>query len=203
MKRTSTHTRSSLSRALPAALAAATFATLVPSVALAAGGDFGAFLEDAVFQAINMALLIGIAVYAGRKAFQQYLADRKTMLSRELEEAKRLHTEAKALVTDYKAKLDAFDEERSQLLEEYEALGKSERDQIVADAEAQAAKIREDAEATVAQEIAQAKATLEAEVLSLAAEMAEDIMRERLDAKRQDALVDDYLAQLEAQAGAH
>ena len=176
---------------------------VAPTVAMAAGGgDEGHIIHMFIFHFINMALLIGAAIYFARKPFQKFLADRKTRVTAELEEARKLHEEARAMLDTYQAKLSGLADERDELIAEYRSLGEAERDRIIAEAEARARRIRDEAELTVTQEIASAKAALEAEVLTLASELAEKAMRKELTASQHTALVDGFLSDLDEQASA-
>jgi F-type H+-transporting ATPase subunit b len=96
----------------------------------------------------------------------------------------------------YDAQLRSLDAERSQVLAEYRQMGETERDRIVADAQRQAEKIRTDAEQTVQNEIRKAREALEAEVVQIAVGMAEERLKERLDAGAQARLLDAYLEDL-------
>ncbi|MEL6179212.1 MAG: ATP synthase F0 subunit B [Myxococcota bacterium] len=204
MTRTPTQQRSSTRRALAAVVAGAVL--ILPTLAMAAGGEggdeAGHILHLFIFHFINMGLLVGAVIYFARKPFQKFLADRKTRVTAELEEARKLHEEARSMLDDYQSKLDGLENERQELLNEYRALGEAERDRIIAEAEARAERIREEAELTVAQEIASAKAALEAEVLTLASDLAEKAMRKELTTTQHKALVDGFLNDLEEQASA-
>ncbi len=165
-----------------------------PSVAWAGGGDVG---TTALFHLINLVALVGVIVYFARGPVQKMLAERKAQVTFELEEAKRLHEEARALLSKYDSQLSQLDTERNAILEEYRALGQSEKTRILDEAGRQAEKITRDAQLQVENEVRRARQALEGEVIKLATDMAEDTMRTRLDANTQANLFDGYLSDME------
>jgi F-type H+-transporting ATPase subunit b len=179
------------------AAAAAAVTLAAPALALAGeGGHDDGVTKMAIFHAINLIALVGVVVYFVRKPLGEMLTQRKLQITKDLEEAKRLHEEARGLLERYDAQLRSLDAERSQVLAEYRQMGETERDRIVADAQRQAEKIRTDAEQTVQNEIRKAREALEAEVVQIAVGMAEERLKERLDAGAQARLLDAYLEDL-------
>jgi F-type H+-transporting ATPase subunit b len=89
------------------------------------------------------------------------------------------------------------------LLDEYHEQGEREKERIIEEAKQQVEKLREDAERTIEQETRKAIADLERQAVDLAVEMAEDVVRERLDDDTQSALIDRYVSEIsEVGAGA-
>jgi F-type H+-transporting ATPase subunit b len=176
-------------------LAAALVVLIVPAVALAGGGD-SEIIQLTILHAINLALLFVILFIFVRKPLRAFLTDRKSKVTAELEEAARLREEAAALLAEYEEKFSGLDAERDQLLADYRQMGEAERERIIQGAHEEAARIGRDAEATMAQEVDRAKAALEAEIIQVAVEIAEQTLRERLDAPTQARLVDGFLTGL-------
>lgn len=172
--------------------------TLTPSVALAAGDD-SALITTTIFHAINLAILIGILFVFARKPINKFLADRKSKVTADLEEAARLREEASAMLVEYQSQVDGLAKEREALMADYRAMGEAERDRIIAAANQEADRIAREAENAMGQEIERAKAALETEVVELAAQIAEQTLREKLDARNHAKLVDNYLAGLAAE----
>ena len=129
-----------------------------PAWALASGDGHGSLGTTAVFHAINLIALVGVVVYFARGPVSKMLVERKAQVTAELEEARRLHEEARALLSQYEGRLARLDEEKSQILSDYRQLGEAERDRIVAEAKRQAEKIGKDAELTVQGEVRRARA---------------------------------------------
>lgn len=169
---------------------------LVPSVAFAAG-DESEIVKTTIYHLINLVALLAVAIHFGRKPVSRFLKERKAKVTAELEAARKLHEEARALVAQYESQIKGLDAEKAAILTEYREIGEAERDKIIAAARRQSEKLAKDAERTVESEIARAKSALEAEVVRLASEMAEKAICEKLDAGRQSKLIDDYINNLE------
>lgn len=197
-----THTRDILAR-LAATLTAAAAVALFqyPTVALAAGGgkggeagfDWGKW----AFQLINFAIFAGIIIYYAAPAMRDYFEAKREDLRSDLREAERMREEAEAKVAEYEEKLDALEQEREALLEEYRQQGEREKERLIEDAKEQIEKMRDDAETTIDLEVRKAVADLEEQAVEMAVEMARDIARERLDTDQQHRLIDEYVNDLE------
>ncbi len=163
------------------------------------GGGTEELVTNTVFHAINLAILLGLGFYFGRAPLKKMLQNRKSQITKDLEEAARLRDEARQLLERYEGKLSSLDTEKEEILRDYRAVGESERDRLIAQARQQAEKIVQDAELTVENEIRQAKTALEREVLELASELAEQKIRARLDESAHNQIFDSYLQDIEQQ----
>ncbi|MFU8802242.1 MAG: hypothetical protein ACNA8W_00395 [Bradymonadaceae bacterium] len=130
---------------------------------------------------------------------QTFFASRRDNFVFNLEASARLREEAEARLEEYSARLDALDKERETLLNEYHAQGEREKERMVEAAKKTVEKMRADAELTIAQEVKKAIATLEQQSVDLAVEMAHSLAREKMDAPRQNKLVENYVSDLETQ----
>lgn len=174
----------------------------VSGVAWAGGGGDGDhhgfpwahFAASWVNFAVFAAILWRFALPAIKKAF----AERRALLTKNLEEAKRLREEAEARLQDYQAKLDSLEEEREALLEEYNQAGEREKQRIIEDAKLQVEKMRGDAERLIEQEVKKAVASLEQKAVDEAIRIAGQVSRERLDSSvKHGKLVDRYVGDLQ------
>ncbi len=147
---------------------------------------------------INFLIFFGLLYKFAARPISEFFKNRRERLIKDLDEARRLREEAEARLEEYTARLDALEDERKQLLEEYHEQGEREKKRIVEDAKRQVDKMRADAEVTIDQEVKKAIANLERQVVDMAVGMAETIARGKLDAAKQKALVDDYVSELSA-----
>lgn len=172
---------------------------LSPVAAFAGGGGDGAsaLVTTAIFHLINLVALVGAVIYLARGQVRKALEDRKKQITSDLEEAKRLREEARALLEKYDHQLATLDNERDAILTEYRQIGEAERDRIIKEAQGQADKMAKDAERTIEGEVARARTALESEVVRLAAGMAERMIVEKMSAERDNKLIEHYLSDLE------
>lgn len=147
---------------------------------------------------VNFLIFAGLLYkYAGGPTTEFFKNRRETLIA-DLDEARNLREEAEARLEEYTARLDALEDERKKLLEEYHEQGEREKKRIIEEAKHQVEKMRADAEVTIDQEVKKAVANLERQVVDLAVGMAEKMAQDKLDAGKQKSLVDDYVNELSA-----
>jgi F-type H+-transporting ATPase subunit b len=126
------------------------------------------------------------------------LDDRAAAIAAELETAKRLRTEAEALLTQYRKKSNEVEKEAQAIL----LAAKADAEAFAAESRAQM-KVQIERRGAAAQaKIAQAEATAMSEIRAAAADAAvaaaEKLIAERLDEKRSSTLVTESLRDLSA-----
>lgn len=171
----------------------------VSSSALASGAGEASFVP-VIFQAVNLAILIGLIVHYTKGPMRRSLQDRAAQVTKDIDEAARLHAEATARLNEYEAKLAGLNKAADDLLAEMKHEGEVEKARLIAEAEADAERIRREAERLVENEISRARARLEAEMADHAIAAAERIIREKLAAADHRRLAGEYLSRLEERA---
>ena len=147
--------------------------------------------------AVAIVVLIGIFLYAGVPALAaKALEARGAKIQAELDEALRLRQEAEALLASIKSQREAAEKAAAEILANAEADAERLRSEAQARLEEQIERRRAMAERHIAN--AEAKAALEvrAAAADAAAALAEAVMAERLDGLAADPLVDRAVADL-------
>ena len=179
-------------------LALAALVVLAPSAALAAGGgEHGGGGWSFFWQALNLALLVGVLVWFGRTPVRQFFTDRRHRVRQDLESSARLLAEAEAKLGEWQGRLAGLDAEIGKARETSRRLAEAERERILAEARASAERIRRDATTAVDQEVRRARRALRAEASDLALELAERILREELSAADRERLVTEFVERIE------
>jgi F-type H+-transporting ATPase subunit b len=168
----------------------------VPAQA-AGSGESGSHVWDLLWQILNLAILLGVLGYVGRGPIRKFFASRGDRIRTDLDEAAELLAQAEARYSRWQQKLDALDEELTQLRADARGRAEQEREAILAEAQAAAQRIHRDAVATVDQELRRAQAQLRAEATELATEIAEQILREALSKRDHDRLTNELVARIE------
>ena len=153
--------------------------------------------HNIIFQALNLAILLGVLVHFFKTPVKRAIAGRSALVAKDIDEAGRLLAEAQARLQLYEARLSAFAAESEAMLLDFRRQGELERDRLIADAEADAERVRREAERTAQSEIDRAKARLEAEIVRLSVEAAGRLVREKMGPADHRRLVGEYLARLE------
>ena len=145
---------------------------------------------------VNFTLLMVILVLMGRKPLGTFLVSRRRAIEEGLAEATRLHETAKKKYDEYQNRLEKLDREIAAIRKEMVAAGEAERDRIVAEAEAKAARMRREAEFLIEQQVKQLRVDLTREAVDAAVNAAESVLRETMSNDDQQRLAQQYLERL-------
>jgi len=163
--------------------------------AFASGGEAGWTMV--LFQAINLAILLWLIVRYAGKPIAGALVRRSESVSKEIDEATRLHAEAQALLDQYEEKIAGLEAATTDVVSSLRAQGEAEKERLIAEATSDAERIRRDAERAARNEFIRARERLEAEVIDLAIAAAEQAIREKLTPADHRRLTGEYLGRLE------
>lgn len=145
---------------------------------------------------VIIATLVNFLIFAfivgkfGGPAFNRAMAERRETILRDMEEAARLRKEAEAELAAYLQKLEAFDQEREELLSEFRSIGEKESEQLIEDAKEEAARIVEDAERMASREESHAERGIEARLVDRAMELATADIERQVNPMVQNRLVE-------------
>lgn len=190
-------------RFLPRAFRIGAIALLVllaSGVALAAGGEAKSqteVLKEMAWQTLNLALLLGVLVYFGRKPITEFFATRRSSIQNELSEASELLTEAEQRNAELQRRLVDLSTEIDGIKKTAGQRATDEADRILADARASAERIRNDARAAMDQELRRAQTQLREEAADLALELAAKKLQDEVGEGDRDRLVDEFILRVE------
>jgi F-type H+-transporting ATPase subunit b len=172
----------------------------VASPALAAGGGSGPSASELMWQAVNLALLLGVLFAVARKPITAYFAERREQIKNDIKSADKLLAESKKQFSEWQGKLVELEAEVQTIRDETRQRAQDERDQIVAAAHDSAERIRSDAVAAVDQELRRAQVELREEAANLAVDLAASIITEQVDDRDRDRLLDEFITRVEPTA---
>ena len=156
--------------------------------------DSGAQMKDFGWRVLNFAVLIGILVWAIKKAnVGGTLADRQAQIEKDLQEAQQGRAAAEAKLADYRGKLDAASKEIDELHAAIIREGEQEKERIIAEAKTAAGKIAAQAAQSAEQEVLKARSELRAEAARLAVEIASGKLAGAVQKADHDRFVGEYL----------
>jgi F-type H+-transporting ATPase subunit b len=177
----------------------AVLVALAASPALAADGPFVSLHNSTFIVTLAFILFIGILLYACAPAKVGALLDKRAALIKaELEEARALREEAKALLASYERKQKEVKEQSERIVAgakaEAEAAGKAAKaDLVVSVARRLAA-----AEEQIAAAEAAALRAVREQAISVAVAAAGEVLAKQMTAEGAQASIDDAIAQVEA-----
>jgi F-type H+-transporting ATPase subunit b len=150
-----------------------------------------------LYPIVNLVLLIAVLVYFGRKPILEFFDQRRLQIQDELRKAEALKKEAEERYANWQRKLAELDRELEGIRAASRERAESERTQILADANATAARIRSDATAAIDQELRRARAVLHEEAADLAVELAGSLLAEQVTDADRERLVTEFIERIE------
>ncbi len=160
--------------------------------------------EEAHFDALELAasvtnflIWLALVIFLARKPLAAFLENRRLGVEEGLAEAKDLKEAAEKKYEDYSRRLEHLDEELEKLRFEMVQAGETERDRILADADARAARMRKDSSFIIQQQMKQLRTDLTREAINAAVNAAEKVLTEQVKDADQTRLAQDYLGRLE------
>ncbi len=163
-------------------------------------GEFEAFLGvnpwTALFTLLNTVtiFLVGKKYLFG--PIMKMVADRQKQIDDQFAEAAQAKANAQALEAEYQDKLSAATETGERLVREAVARGQQRQEEILRQANSDAAAILEKASADIAQEKKKALNDAKDEISVIAMAIATKVVARELTADHQDLLVDNFINEL-------
>ncbi len=160
-------------------------------------------LYDIFWSAVAFAIIVFFIIRYALPRMQKMLDERSALIEGGIEKAQNAQAEAQAALESYNRQLNEARSEAAAIREQARADGAKILAEMKEHANAEAARIAANAQVQIEAERQAALVSLRAEVGTLALSLASNIIGETLsDDKRANAVVDRFLADLEASEGA-
>ncbi len=130
-----------------------------------------------------------------REMAQEMGVTEKT-IRRDLEDAKEQKAQAERKLKEYEDKLAGMEQELEGMRAELKKAADVESEKVVANAERMASSMVETAKLAAEQEVRKAKTALRNEAVELAMELAESLIREKINDTDRKKIVEDYLGKV-------
>ena len=170
---------------------------LLPSLALASEGGEEAGWSSFFWHLANLIVFVVILVKFVGPQLRSFHFQRRKNITSGIAEARKLLEDAESRVAEWSRKIEGMEVESREILKQARDIGELERKKILEQARQQAERIRRDAEETADQELARAKSELHAESVRIAMGLAERIVKESLNERDQQRLLEEYLQHME------
>jgi len=178
---------------------------LVSSMAIASGGEEKSsevVIKEMIYQAVNLAILLGVLFYFGRKPISDFFETRRSGIQSQLSQAADLLSAAEQRNSELQRRLVDLSTEVDGIKNLAGERATEEADRILADARKSAERIRSDAKASISQELRRAQSQLREEAADLALEVATVKLEAQVSESDRDRLVDEFILRVEPGAGA-
>ena len=172
---------------------------MLSGVAQAAGGGDADHdpVKEAIFQGLNLLILVGLIVYFGRGPISEFFKTRREGIQTDLSEAAELLSAAEQRNAELQRRLVDLSSEVEEIREAASRRAEEESERILADARAAADRIRSDARAAVDQELRRAQTELREEAAELALEIAAKKLTDTVSDGDRERLMDEFITRVE------
>lgn len=122
--------------------------------------------------------------------------ERAQKINNDIDGAENARKQAEDLAQKRQAELNAAKDDAAKIIDDAKETGQAQGSKIVADARADAERLKEKANQDIAQNKAEALSSVKGDVADLTVLLAEKVMAKNLDRSAQSDLIDQYLDQL-------
>jgi F-type H+-transporting ATPase subunit b len=154
--------------------------------------------RELLFKTINFALLAGALIYLCRKPLGEFFARRTALIRQELEDGRKALESAQAQLQAVEEKLSRLQSEIAEFRASAEREMEAERQRLRQAAREEAAKILEATRAQIEASTRAGKLELRVYAASQAVQLAEQLIRQRLDEPTRQRLFGRFVAELDA-----
>ena len=154
-------------------------------------------VTEAIYQGINLLIVLGLIFYFGRGPISEYFKTRREGIQTDLSEAAELLTAAEQRNAELQRRLVDLTSEVEEIREGASRRADQEAERILAEARATADRIRSDARAAVDQELRRAQAELREEAADLALEIAANKLTDTVSESDRERLMDEFITRVE------
>ncbi len=162
------------------------------------GGESKGWVATDTYKVMNFSVLAIGLFFLLRKPTSQALNSRIKGIKDQLDELETKKKAAEKQLAEYNEKFSQLEQETQKLVEDYIRQGNEAKARIIDEAKKAAEKLEEQARRNIDHEFKQAKLELQQEVLEKALEKSEEILTNKITAKDQEKLVDEYLEKVVA-----
>lgn len=171
---------------------------LLPTVVFAAGGHGGEGVPKAViYQAINVAILIGGLVYFTKDAIVGFFGGRKSEFLSAAQKSAAAREEAEKQFIDIKSKLENMVNTRAETIKKAEAHADELKNSILAEANEVSKRIRDEAELTAKLEVERAQRELRQGLIKESVDAARMVLTKDIGASDQQKLQNEFIKNIE------
>ena len=163
------------------------------------GGEGSAsVLKAYMWPVINFLILVGVMVYALKKAdIKGFFKKRTELIEQSLREAREAKELAQKALSEVEERLKVKDSEIANIIAGAKLSGENEKTRLMEEGDKLKARILEQARTNIDFEVKRAKESIKQEAVEIAMELAEKKLKERLSKDEQLKLLEESLAKIE------
>lgn len=149
-----------------------------------------------VFQIVNTLVIFLLLRHFLFKPTTEFMDKRAQGIEKEIQDAEHMNEEAKALKANYEEKLANIKQERSDMMKEASRKAEERADGIIREARDEIRKMEERSRIDLEREQAKAINDFKNQISELAVLAAAEVMKQELDAKSHEKMIQDFIEQV-------
>jgi F-type H+-transporting ATPase subunit b len=192
-----------LKKIMPLCSAAAVLlfhSVVLASEAAEGGHEQITFLGDWLPRLVNFAIIAGVLVYFARKPIRDFFQNRSLEIAKAMQESKEARERAVAALAEMERKVKDLESETNRLIEDARARGEKDRQALIEEGKKMVSDIDAQVKQGVELEVQKAKNSLQAEASSLAVDLAEKSIKEKIGPKDHERIVKEYITKVGGKA---
>ena len=155
-------------------------------------------MMNLLYRILNFTLLVIILVVIVKKtSMLRFFGERREEIKEKLEALTKERQTAESRSRELEKKLEEFEIQKKEILEQFRAEGAKEKARIISEARERAAQLISQVDHTIEREIQGATERLKQEVVEMAAQRAEEIISKGIKDSDQDHLVNEFIKSVE------
>jgi len=160
--------------------------------------SLGAILKAYIWPVINFLILVGVMIYALKKAdIKGFFKKRTELIEQSIRESREAKELAQKALSEVEERLKLKDSEIADIIAGAKLSGENEKARLTAEGDKLKARILEQARTNIDYEVKRAKESIKQEAVEIAMELAEKKLKERLSKDEQLKLLEESLAKIE------
>ncbi len=154
------------------------------------------FLIALGWQLINTGVIIGVLAYFLYEPVKKFLKERQERIEKQINDAENIEKQAIELKNEYEQKLSKINVERTEILEDARKRATQMEAEIIAEAKAEARKVKERAMLDIEREEEKARDDMRTQIIELSTSMASRYVETNIDVETQNKLLDEVISDL-------
>ena len=154
------------------------------------------FVGDWLPRIVNFAIIAGVVVYFMRTPVRDFFKNRSLEIAKAIQESKDARERAVAALAEMERKIKDLEVETNRLIEDAKSRGEKDKLELVEEGKKIVTDVQEQVKQGVELEVQKAKTSLQIEASTLAVDLAEKTIKEKISSKDHERIVKEYVTKV-------
>lgn len=154
------------------------------------------FVGDWLPRIVNFAIIAGVVVYFMRTPVRDFFKNRSLEIAKAIQESKDARERAVAALAEMERKIRDLEVETNRLIEDAKSRGEKDKLELVEEGKKIVTDVQEQVKQGVELEVQKAKTSLQIEASTLAVDLAEKTIKEKISSKDHERIVKEYVTKV-------